>query len=144
MYGASMGLGIGVGAGLAMDGLRRGGKIGLAETIGGGALIGFMVGGPIGAAIGAAVGAIAGLVRMFRKSAEEKAKEKIKAAYGIDIRDKGVLKQIVQIAKESFGGNIDVAIRSSQIRDLIELYAMSTGQPFGVQAKMHQIGRAHV
>ena len=38
------------GAMLAMDGLRRGGKIGVAETTGGGALIGAKFGGPLGAA----------------------------------------------------------------------------------------------
>ena len=43
-------------------------------------------------------------------------------------RDKSVLKQIVDIAKQGFGGNLDMAIRSPQIRDLVELYALSTGQ----------------
>ena len=36
------------GALLAMDGLRRGGKIGVAETTAGGALIGYKFGGPLG------------------------------------------------------------------------------------------------
>src|ERR1035437_5975365 len=40
------------GAGLLMDGLRRGGKLGVAEDAGGGALIGFKYGGPLGALIG--------------------------------------------------------------------------------------------
>jgi len=67
-------------------------------------------------------------VRLFVKGAEEEAREKIKATYGVDIRDKGVLRQIVDIAKQGFGGNLDMAIRSQQIRDLVELYALSTGQ----------------
>ena len=113
---------------LAMDGLRRGGYAGLAETTAGGALIGYKFGGPIGAAIGAAAGAVAGIVRLFVKGAVEKAKDKIKALYGVDISDKGVLQQIVEMAKSGFGGNLDMAIRSPQIRDLIQLYAMSTGQ----------------
>ncbi len=116
------------GAMLAFDGLRRGGFTGMAETTAGGAMIGFKFGGPLGAAIGAAAGLVAGIVRLFVKGAEEKAKAKIKALYGVDISDKGVLKQIVDTAKSAFGGNLDMAIRSPQIRDLIQLYAMTTGQ----------------
>ena len=116
------------GATLALMGLQRGGPSGLAMTTAGGAMIGFKYGGPLGAAIGAGVGAVAGLVRLFVKGAQEKAREKIKATYGVDVSDEGVLKQIVDIAKQGFGGNLDMAIRSQQIRDLVELYAMSTGQ----------------
>lgn len=116
------------GAMLAFDGLRRGGFTGMAETTAGGAMIGFKFGGPLGAAIGAAAGLVAGIVRLFVKGAEEKAKAKIKALYGVDIADKGVLKQIVDTAKSAFGGNLDLAIRSPQIRDLIQLYAMTIGQ----------------
>jgi hypothetical protein len=46
----------------------------------------------------------------------------------VDISDKGVLKQIADTVKSAYGGNIDLAIRSPQIRDLIQLYAMTTGQ----------------
>jgi hypothetical protein len=116
------------GAMLLMDGLRRGGKLGVAESSAGGALIGFKYGGPIGALIGGIAGAVAGIVRLFIKGAQEKAREKIKATYGVDISDKGLLKQIVDLAKQSFGGNLDMAIRSQPVRDLVELYAMSTGQ----------------
>jgi hypothetical protein len=94
----------------------------------GGALIGYKFGGPLGAAIGAAAGAVAVIVRLFVKGAVDKAKEKIKALYGVDISDKGVLQQIVDTAKSAFGGNLDLAIRSPQVRDLIQLYAMTTGQ----------------
>ena len=113
---------------LALAGLQRGGVSGLAMTTAGGAMVGFKYGGPLGAAIGAGIGAIAGIARLFVKSAEEKAREKIRATYGVDIRDKGILRQIVETAKQAFGGNLDAAIRSQQIRDLIELYAMTTGQ----------------
>jgi hypothetical protein len=116
------------GAMIAMDGLRRGGKLGVAETTGGGALIGFKFGGPLGAAVGAWIGLWAGIARSFVKGAQEKAREKIKSTYGIDIADKGVLKQIVEMAKSSYGGNIDMAIRAQPVRELIQLYAMSTGQ----------------
>jgi hypothetical protein len=128
------------GAALALMGLQRGGVSGLAMTTAGGALIGFKYGGPLGAAIGAGAGFVAGLVRLFVKSAEEKAREKIKALYGVDISDKGLLKQIVDTAKQAFGGNLDMAIRSQQVRDLIQLYAMSTGQPTrGMPATAHPL-----
>jgi hypothetical protein len=127
--GGAMGGALLLGGGLlGLAGLQRGGVSGLAMTTAGGAMIGFKYGGPLGAAIGAGIGAVAGLVRLFVKSAEEKAREKIKATYGVDIRDKGVLRQIVDIAKHGFGGNLEAAIRSQQIRDLVELYALSTGQ----------------
>jgi hypothetical protein len=116
------------GATLALMGLQRGGVSGLAMTTAGGAMIGFKYGGPLGAAIGAGIGAVAGLVRLFVKGAQEKAREKIKATYGVDIREKNILAEIVNIAKQGFGGNLDMAIHSQQIRDLVELYALSTGQ----------------
>jgi len=116
------------GATLALLGLQRGGVSGLAMTTAGGAMVGFKYGGPIGAAIGAGIGAVAGLVRLFVRGAQEKAREKIKATYGVDIREKNILAEIVNIAKQGFGGNLDMAIRSQQIRDLVELYALSTGQ----------------
>jgi len=115
---------------LAMDGLRRGGITGLAETTAGGSLVGFKFGGPVGAAIGAAVGAAAGIVRLFIKGAEEKVRAKIKATYGIDVSDKGVLKQIVDISRQGFGGNLDLAIQSPQVREILELYSLNTGQPW--------------
>ncbi len=116
------------GATLALMGLQRGGLSGLAMTTAGGAMIGAKFGGPLGAAIGAGIGAVAGLVRLFVKGAQEKAREKIKATYGVDIRERNILAEIVNIAKQGFGGNLDMAIRSQQIRDLVELYALSTGQ----------------
>ena len=118
----------GAGAGLAAAGLQRGGTSGIAMDAAGGAVMGMQLGGPLGALIGGVVGAMAGVVRLFIKGATEKTKEKIKALYGVDISDKGVLKQIVDMTKSGFGGNIDMAIRSPQIRDLIQLYAMTTGQ----------------
>jgi hypothetical protein len=128
------------GAMLAMDGLRRGGKLGVAETTAGGAMIGAKFGGPLGAAIGAVAGFAAGMVRLFIKGAVEKARQKIKDLYGVDIPDKGVLQQIVDTAKQSYGGNLDMAIRTQQIRDLIQLYAMSTGQATkGMPATVHPL-----
>jgi hypothetical protein len=125
------------GAMLGMDGLRRGGLLGMAETTAGGALIGFKYGGPLGAAIGAGVGAVAGLVRMFIKGAEDKARQLIKSTYGVDMQDKAVLRQIVDMAKQNYGGNLEMTIRTQQARDLIELYALSHGQnATGLPARM--------
>jgi hypothetical protein len=65
------------------------------------------------------------------------AHEKIKATYGVDIKDKGVLQQIVDMAKQGYGGNLDMAIRSQQVADLVRLYAMTTGQgTAGLPAQM--------
>jgi hypothetical protein len=128
------------GAALALYGLQRGGKLGLAMTTGGGAAIGFKFGGPIGAGVGAWIGFWAGVARLFIKGAQEKAREKIKATYGVDISDNGVLKQIVEMAKQGFGGNLDMAIRSQPVRELIDLYAMSTGQSTkGMPATMRPV-----
>lgn len=113
---------------LAFDGLRRGGIGGLLETTAGGALIGYKFGGPIGAAIGAAVGGAAGLVRLFIKTASEKAREKIRAVYGLNVTSKDILQNVVNIAKQTYGGNLDAAIQSQPVRDILELYAMATGQ----------------
>jgi hypothetical protein len=94
-------------------------------------------GGPVGAAIGAGIGFIAGLFRLGAESPEEKVRKKIKSAYGVNVTDSGVQKQIVQMAKQGFGGNLDMAIRNSAVVDLIRLYAMSTGQSLnGFPAQM--------
>ena len=69
------------------------------------------------------------MVRLFIKGAVEKARQKIKDLYGVHIADKAPLQQIVDTAKQSYGGNRDLAIRTAQFRDLIQLYARSTGQP---------------
>jgi len=125
---------------LAMAGLQRGGLSGLGMSTAGGTLLGFGIGGPLGAGIGAAIGGVAGLIRMMFKGAAEKLREKIRAAYGVDMKDKSALNQILDMAKSGFGGNLDMAIRSPQIRDLIELYAMSTGQKSsGIPAAMKPI-----
>lgn len=149
--GALMGAGIGLsggpigaiggaGIGLYLDAMRRGGWGGVAEGTAGGAMFGWNVGGPLGAAIGAGVGFLSGIVRLFVKGASDKAREKIKALYGVDISDKAVLQQIVDMAKQTYGGNLDMAIRSPQIRDMIQLYAMSTGQQTkGMPATMHPL-----
>lgn len=130
---------------LLMNGLQRGGGWGVAESAAGGAMIGFKYGGPLGALIGGIAGGVAGLVRLFVKTASEKAQQKIKDLYGVNITDKKILKQIVDMAKQGFGGDLDVAIRSQQVRDLVQLYAMSTGQPTkGMPATMQSLTLAQI
>lgn len=128
-------LGALAGVGMFAAGAKRGGASGLALSAGGGWLggagIGSMIAGPYGAAIGAAVGLgaglISGIVGLFRKSPEEKLREKIKQVYGVNIRDKGVLQQILSIA-QGFGGNLDMTIRNREVVELISLYAQTTNQ----------------
>lgn len=127
---AGGGLLLGGGA-LAFDGLRRGGKLGLAETTAGGALIGFKFGGPLGAAIGAGAGAVAGTIRLFIKGAQEKITERVRSIYGVSISKDFARDPLLGIIKQNFGGNLEVGLRSPQVRELIELYAMSTGQERG-------------
>lgn len=125
------------GAMLGLAGLQRGGLSGLGMTTAGGAMIGFKYGGGLGAAIGASIGAAVGIARLFAKGAEAKVREKVKNTYGVDIKDKGVCRQIVEIAKSSYGGNLDMAIRTTQVQDLVRLYAMTTGQgTSGLRAQM--------
>ncbi len=123
----------GAGAGLAAAGLQRGGWSGLGMSTAGGALVGMQFGGPVGAAIGAGAGFAAGLVRMLfgGKSKEEQIIEKVRSAYKMEI-DKPMATQIWQIAKAAFGGNIDIAVYSSQVRELLGLYSMNraTGGTF--------------
>ena len=126
----------GAGAGVAIAGLQRGGVSGLAMSTGGAALVGLQFGGPLGAAIGAGIGLIAGMVRLFIKGASEKLHDKIRAVYGVDVTQKNILQQMLSIIKQNYGGNLDVGVRSQPVRDLIELYAMSTGKSMAVKATM--------
>ncbi len=43
------------------------------------------------------------------RDAAIRARTKITATYGVDIRDNGILGQIVDMAKQGFGGNLDMA-----------------------------------
>lgn len=113
---------------LALAGLQRGGVSGLGMATAGGALMGYKFGGPLGAAIGGAIGLGAGLIRLGHESPEEQARKAIKSSYGVDVHTKSILQQVVEIAKQSYGGNIRSAVKSSQVQELVRLYAMTTGQ----------------
>jgi hypothetical protein len=130
-----------IGLPVAIDGIRRGGLLGTLEAAGGGAAVGFRFGGPLGAAIGAAIGGgIAGIRSLLGKGDRQHAKDLVKQVYGMSIND-ATADQIVQIAKQSYGNQIDVAVRSSQVRDLLKLYAQATGQKSAedqfVQSQVH-------
>jgi hypothetical protein len=121
----------GAGAGLFTGGMLRGGIGGTAESTAGGAIMGLQLGGPIGAAIGAGVGLLGGLARTLFGGQDDQTYTSglIQKIYGIAIpRTSGVITQIIEMAKSSYGGSISVAVRSSQVRNLIQLYAESTGQ----------------
>lgn len=83
--------------------------------------------GPAGWIAAAGIGATVGILGSLIKTATEKVHDKVKSIYGVDITEKNILNQILGIAKEGFGGNLDVAIHSPQVRDLVQLYALSTG-----------------
>jgi hypothetical protein len=127
-----------LGGGIALDGIRRGGVLGTLEGAGGGALVGFKYGGPLGAAIGAAIGGGLALAKTFGLFGGDRkhAKDLVKQVYGMSIND-ATADQIIQIAKQGFGGQIDVAVRSQQVRDLLKLYSQATGQK-GVEDKFVQ------
>ena len=127
---------LGAGVGLFARGVQRGGAKGLAMTTAGGfmsgAMLGLRFGGipgmAVGAIVGTAVGAITGTVRLFIKGADEKLRQKIREVYGIDMRERNIRAQILQIAKDKFGGNLDLAVRSPEVQEMVTLYSLSTGQ----------------
>jgi hypothetical protein len=117
---------------LAMDGLlgsRRGTWTGAGEAAAGGAMIGFKYGGPLGAAIGAVAGFLAGVGEKIAgvESPENEAKRLVKQIYSLNI-DTATARQIVTIAKQGYAGHVSMAVRSPEVRKLLQLYADSTGQ----------------
>lgn len=113
---------------LGFSGIRQGGFSGFLQTTAAGALIGAKFGGPVGALIGGGVGALTGLIGLFRESAEEKIVKRVREIYKVDIPKKYAKDPLLGIIKSQFGGNIDIGLRSAPVRELIELYAMATGQ----------------
>jgi hypothetical protein len=118
---------------LALNGLQRGGLLGMGEDVAGGALLGFKFGGGLGAAIGAAAGLAAGAIRMLFESPEQEAKRLIKQLYQVDI-DTAMAKQIADIAKQKYAGHVSIAVRDPDVRKMIELYAAGTGQHMPLSA----------
>jgi hypothetical protein len=97
-------------------------------------MIGFQMGGPLGAVIGGAAGALIGIGEKIAgvETPEREAARLIRSIYGHQIKDNSTtIQQIVAMAKQSYGGNIGVAVRSAPVRELLQLYADSTGQRSG-------------
>jgi hypothetical protein len=126
---------------LAMAGLtgtNRGQFGGVMESMGGGALIGAglgtMIFPGIGTAVGAGIGAAAGLAAGIGEaiagveSQGHEAHRLILSVYGVNIPERGgIIQQIVNMSQQ-YGGSVSTTIRSPQVRQLIEMYALSTGQ----------------
>lgn len=113
----------------------RGGLTGAGAGVGSLGLLaslapGLVATGPLGALIlGGAIG-VGALIGGLKQGAMRRARTKVRSVYGIEVKDNGVLQQIVEAGK-SFGGNLDAAIHSPAIRDIVQMYAMSTGQTPG-------------
>lgn len=126
---------------LGMDGLKRGGMGGMLETAGGGAMIGMAVAGPVGAAIGAGVGLGVGAIRWLAggKSPEDRLKDRIKELTGVNIKEKSVLKDMLQRVGGTSVNAMDVWIRSRDGQDWIQLAAEQTGQKFKSKYNVPQL-----
>jgi hypothetical protein len=126
----------GAGAGLFAAGYKQRGVGGLAMTTFGGFLAGVGIGTMImpgigtivGAAIGAAVGLGVGVVNLFRKSKDDQLRSLLRQTYGIDVPDANIRKQILDLADQKYGGDIRMAVFSTEVQDMMRLYAVSTGQ----------------
>jgi hypothetical protein len=129
-----------VGTPLATAGLfgnARGTGLGVAESAGGGALLGASIGTNIlpgiGTAIGAGIGLIAGAAAGVGElltgdiSPQQKVKRDVDSMYHVAIGD-AEANRIVSLANSSYGGNIEVTVRSPQVRQMLGLYAAGTGQ----------------
>lgn len=118
------------GRGRAAGGLR-GAAVGGSAGVGaiGGLLAlapGLVATGPLGAAILGGGLAIGGLIGTLTTGARAKARQKVREVYKVTVRDGGILDQIVAAGRDF--GSMAVAVHSPGIRDLVQLYAMSTGQ----------------
>jgi hypothetical protein len=133
------GLVAGAGLGLAAAGIARGGIAGLGMDIAGGAVTGAAIGSLvlpgagtlIGGLIGAAAGAVAGGIRLLFPGQLQRIRAKIKSNYGIDIPNQKILQQIADIVNQKYGGDINVGVFSTDVQDLVRLYALTTGQGIG-------------
>ena len=84
--------------------------------------------GPVGWIAAAGIGAAIGLSGLLFKSPETKIVEKVKSVYGVTLSKQFAKDALWPLIKQGYGGNIDAGIRSMQVRQLIELYAQTTGQ----------------
>jgi hypothetical protein len=109
----------------------RGTWMGVGEGALGGAMVGMQMGGPLGAVIGGAAGGLIGIGEKIAgvETPEREAARLIGTIYGLQINaNSSTIAQIVAMAKQSYGGTISIAVRSAPVRELLQLYADSTGQ----------------
>jgi hypothetical protein len=112
-------------------GKDRGTWMGVGEGALGGAMVGMQMGGPLGAVIGGAAGGLIGIGEKIAgvETPEREAARLIGTIYGLQINaNSTTIAQIVAMAKQSYGGTISIAVRSAPVRELLQLYADSTGQ----------------
>ena len=128
------------GGSLVAAGMYKGGWSGVGMTTAGGALIGAKFGGPIGAVIGGAAGFVAGMIRKQFKNKDQQIIEKVKSIYGVTIDKKFAMDPIGALVQSKYGGNLDVGLRSAEVRDLVNLYGRSTGQNYGVANRAFGVG----
>jgi tape measure domain-containing protein len=83
--------------------------------------------GPIGWIVAAGIGAAIGLTGLFKQTDEQHVRQLIRQFYGVDISNMNILSQIVQLAKQQFGGNFSLAVASPQVQEIVNLYAAETG-----------------
>jgi hypothetical protein len=141
LFGSTAGVGGAAGAGLGMVGMmllshgmggnNEGTATGAFEDAGGGAMIGLQYGGPLGAAIGAVAGLGIGFGEMLAgmESPAHKAVRYVKGLYGVTISETGAqAQQIVALANSKYGGNIQLTVRSPEVRQMVGLFAQGTNQ----------------
>jgi hypothetical protein len=109
-------------------GIQNRGTAGTLSLIGGGAALGGAYGGWLGAGIGAGAGAAYAGIRSLWDTAEDKVKAKLEGVYGVSIRQKDILRKVIDVARNSFGGDINAAINSPDIQQMVEIYALSSDQ----------------
>ncbi|HEY4359396.1 MAG TPA: hypothetical protein VGN17_00405 [Bryobacteraceae bacterium] len=122
-------------------GNARGTGLGIFEAGAGGAALGLKFGGPIGAAIGAAAGALAGIGEMLAgvESPVNEAKRLVKQKYGVTI-DTQFANQVVNVAKQKYGGKVSLAVMDPEIRNALMVYASGTGQKVPLSSTMPHAG----
>ncbi len=86
--------------------------------------------------VGAAAGVLASGIEtaVGDISPEVKARQLVKQIYGINIEN-SVAKQIAQLAASKYANNVDLAVWSPEVRQMLGLYAAGTGQKMPLSAQ---------
>jgi hypothetical protein len=124
----------GVGLGALTDGIKRGGIGGMFESAAGGAGVGAAIGSIVpglgtlvGGLIGAGAGLLGGLFGLLKGNPLKDIKKRVKQSYGITIQDSEA-QWILDLAKQKYGGSIDLALSSAEVRQAMSAYSAATGQ----------------